>query len=151
VTSIGSDGSLERLEGEEQRVLYETETQVIIHRFKESTASGLVVTKVYARTGRMSKLLVDPSCMEAKKVQEIGKQNRAEIVDARQGRESIELVKLLGGYIVTREGSRKRYEGTNTCLYDVRGSEGAQYIDQVDMVSAACDETETENAFEFDQ
>ena len=135
VMCIAPSGSLETLQGEEKMVLYETETQVITHRYKESLASGLVVTRVYARTGRMARLLVDATCAEAKKVQEIGRQHRADVVDARQGRESVDLAKLLGGKLVTREGSRKRYETGNTCFYEVRGGEGAHFIDQVDLVS----------------
>ncbi|UZJ57164.1 hypothetical protein CBS101457_006484 [Exobasidium rhododendri] len=143
VLSIGPDGSSMPLKGEEGKILYETETQVIIARFKDATRTatsngGPMATKVFARTGRMSRLLTDPYCVEARKVQEIGKQIRAEgVVDARQGRESVELVRMLGGLIVTREGSRKDFEAKGHCLYDVRGCEGASYIDQVDMLSSS--------------
>jgi len=137
VAIVKSDGSLETLSGDEGRVLYESETQIITHRFKESTSSSSVSTKVYARSGIRSRLLVDPNCLEAKRVQETGKLHRTVIVDARQGRESRELVKLMGGSLVTREGSRREGERLSTSMYQVRGSDGAYLIDQVDMLTSS--------------
>ena len=125
------------LQGEEARVLYETETQIITHQYKDSATGASVSTKLYARTGIRSRLLVDPGCSEAKKVQEMAKLHRTSVIDARQGRESIELVKLMGGSIVTREGSRSKSGKDSTGMYQVRGSDGALFIDQVDMVRFA--------------
>jgi hypothetical protein len=135
VSIINPDGSLQMLQGEEARVLYETETQIITHQYKDSAAGASVSTKLYARTGTRSRLLIDSGCSEAKKVQEIAKLHRAVVIDARQGRESIELVKLMGGLLATREGSRKEGGKDSSGMYQVRGSDGAIFIDQVDMVS----------------
>lgn len=137
VALVKSDGSLETLTGDEARVLYENETQIITHRFREPTTSASVSTRVYARTGIRSKLLVNPNCMEARRVQETGKLHRTVVVDARQGRESKELVKLMGGSLVTREGSRRAGGRESASMYQVRGSDGAHYIDEVDMLTSS--------------
>lgn len=136
VISIKSDGLKVQLRAEEQKVLYETETQVITYRYRDVTTNALA-TVIYARAGRLSKLLSSPHSIEAKMIQELGKQYSSEVIDSRQGRESSELAKLLGGVLIAREGSRNTRDEETSCMFEVRGSEGAYFVDQVDMLSSS--------------
>lgn len=135
VLSVRPDGSAHLLPEMDAPVLYETETLVIMHRCKD-TATGLMRHEVFVRAGRYSPVLSSQASSEASKVQMLASRVNAAPIDARQGRESIYLVKLLGGTIVTREGTRDRFEASNTHMYAVRGIQGAFFVDQCDLVTS---------------
>lgn len=137
VVLIKSDGSTDALQGEEAATLYEAETQVITHRYKDSATSAVISTAVYARVGRASGVVTSTKSCEAGKLMEFAQRYRTPVIDARQGRESAELVHLLGGCLVTREGDRQRFDRSTTCMYQVRGMQGCLYIDQVDMLTGS--------------
>lgn len=135
IVNISPSGNEEKLSKEEGAILYETETHVVTLRIKDPYRGGRTQTKVYAHVGRQSKVVKGGSSNEAKKIMDIAKQHGVIPIDARQGRESRELVEALGSVLVTREGSRRNFDAGATCMYLVRGQPGAHFIDQVDFVS----------------
>lgn len=135
VFNILPNGQTQVLSGDDHAVLYETEAHVVTHKFKDLPTSGDVQTHLYAHVGRLSSVVTGESTAQSKAVMDVAQRYRVVPSDARQGRESFELIKLLGGRLVTREGSRKYFDPQSTCLYQVRGGGGACLIDQVDMVS----------------
>lgn len=136
VLSVRPDGSVQSLADSDAHILYEAETLVITHRCKD-IKTGLMCHDVFVRAGRHSPTLAGQASAEASKVQELAKRVNAAPIDARQGRESDHLVKLLGGVIVTREGARNRFEPSNTHMYAIRGRTGAIYIDQTDLTTSS--------------
>ncbi|PWN32181.1 uncharacterized protein FA14DRAFT_85672 [Meira miltonrushii] len=140
VALIGSNGSTTSLKGQDAATLYETETQVITHRFKDSAMSAIITTNVYARVGRLSPIVTGSQGAEARKLMEIAQQNRVPVIDARQGRESLELAQVLGGTLITKEGSRntgRDNSDSNTTTFQVRGVQGGLFIDQVDSLTSS--------------
>ncbi|MCO5565463.1 hypothetical protein L7F22_019136 [Adiantum nelumboides] len=140
VASIGPNGSTTILKGQDAATLYETETQVITHRFKDSAMSAIITTNVYARVGRLSPIVTGSQGAEARKLMEIAQQHRVPVIDARQGRESMELIQVLGGYLITKEGSRnssRDNSDSNTSTFQVRGVQGALFMDQVDSLTSS--------------
>lgn len=138
---VHPDGTTTNLQGDDDdaaATLYETETQVIVHRFKETATSAVICTKVYARVGRLSSIVLGQNSAEARKAMEIAHSYRVPLVDARQGRESIELAQLLGGCLITREGTRQG-EGTRSgarSMFQIREMQKTLFIDQVDVLTS---------------
>ncbi|KAL5528214.1 hypothetical protein ACEPAF_7350 [Sanghuangporus sanghuang] len=109
-------------------VFYETELLAIVHRAK-SRSSGLVATKVWAWTGRKA----EGGEREEKKLQELAKRYGTALLRCGQCAEPQELVNVLGGILVIRQGQRSLWSSENTTMHVVRSSAGVILIDEVDL------------------
>lgn len=73
---------------------------------------------------------------EEQKLSELEGRYRTKRRSVRQGCEEEELVKALGGRLVTRQGSRSAFDVLNTTLYRVQClAKDVLVIDEVDLVS----------------
>jgi hypothetical protein len=112
-------------------VFYSAELLAIVLRRKEG---GLMVTDLYTWQGRDSSI----EAAEEGKITELEARCRTTAVDTRQGEESDELIKALGGGLVTRQGSRETFDVLNTTLYKVQMPTPALiFIDELELVSCA--------------
>ncbi|KAI5123911.1 hypothetical protein M0805_005727 [Coniferiporia weirii] len=109
-------------------VFYDSEVLAVVHRAK-SRASGLVATKVWAWQGRRCAA----GEQEEKKVLELAKRYGTTVVTCEQCCEPQELVHVLGGSLVVRQGKRSLWSAENTTMHRVRSWAGLLLIDEVDM------------------
>ncbi|KAI0029659.1 hypothetical protein K488DRAFT_55918, partial [Vararia minispora EC-137] len=115
-------------------VFYEGETLAIIHRYK-TKANGLVATKLWAWRGKGS----TTGELEGAKLQGLARRYAAPLVNVRQAAEPAELVSVLGGQIVIRQGFRALWSAENTTMHCVRLLDGNIIIDELDLtVSNMC-------------
>ena len=133
-------------------VFYDTELLAVVHRAKVKS-SRLVTTQVWAWQGRRAQ----PGERELQKVQELARRYNASPVSGlcagrrpaqgtervcavqvavEQAREPPELVSVLGGQLVTRQGTRVHWSAENTAMHLVRSVQGLVYIDELDIVRA---------------
>lgn len=108
-------------------IFYDVEVRAIVHRFK-SKASGLVTTRVFGWRGRQAE--VGP--MEAKKLGELATRFGTSLHPCIQGSEPVELVRILGNVLITRQGPRAHWSRENTAMHCVRQVKDVIYIDQVE-------------------
>ncbi|CBQ67878.1 related to glycinamide ribonucleotide transformylase [Sporisorium reilianum SRZ2] len=137
VLAIDADGFVESLElsgdqtfqrGEQLRreqILYDDETLAIVAKLKSE--SGVTQTKLWVRTGHSSALHpfelgpYSTSCAEGRKLAELAQRYSAQPEVIPAGCESHELIAALSGtWAVSRQGSRKRFDGAAAALYRVR-------------------------------
>ncbi|KAG8894466.1 hypothetical protein FRB99_001247 [Tulasnella sp. 403] len=108
-------------------IFYDEEVRAIIHRYKVKT-SGLVSTRVFGWRGRQAEV----GASEAKKLGELASRFGTTLIPCIQGSEPLELVRILGNTLVTRQGPRAHWTAENTAMHCVRQVKGAIYIDQVE-------------------
>ncbi|EJD03235.1 uncharacterized protein FOMMEDRAFT_156622 [Fomitiporia mediterranea MF3/22] len=109
-------------------VFYDTETIAIVHRAK-SRSSGLVTSKVWAWSGRKAQV----GELEERKMQDLAKRYGTSLMRCGQCVEPQELVNVLGGFLVVRQGKRSLWSSENTTMHMVRSSAGLIVIDEVDL------------------
>lgn len=104
VLSITDDAKPVTLSNAEQSVFYSTEMLIIVLRSKQG---GLIETELTAWRGK--------HCSEdgQERLAELESRYRAKATRVDQGRESLQLVKALGGRLVTRQVSRDAIEACN--------------------------------------
>ncbi len=129
--TIGADGSATELQ-EDSNVVYDTELQVIVHRYRDT--QGLVETELAIRRGSKLPAGRESSSQKAK-LDELSKRFGAKSAPIPTSEPS-GLSDLLGGVLVTRHGSRTRFDSSNTQLYIVRKENGNVFADQGVFVSA---------------
>lgn len=132
VLSIAPSGATAPIAQAQQHILYESETLALIQRRK--APDGLVATHLYIRAGR----LANPAHgAAAAKIAELAKRFATAPVLVPQGAETKELAHVCGGAVlVSRQGSRARWEEEGTILYEVRISKDLVTAEQVDLVSS---------------
>lgn len=100
-----------------------------MHRAKKN---GLATSHLYLWRGGT----YTPSDADQSKVDELASRYRSDPIEVHHGEEMPDFYTLLGSRMITRTGSRKGYDGMNTCLYRVRGTrEETVLIDEVPLVS----------------
>ncbi|KAH8119453.1 hypothetical protein DFH11DRAFT_1540265 [Phellopilus nigrolimitatus] len=109
-------------------VFYDSETLAIVHRSK-SRSSGLVTSKVWAWQGRKA----EAGEREEKKLQELAKRYSSNLIKCAQSGEPQELVHILGGTLIARQGKRSLWSPDNTTMHRVRSWKGLILIDEVDL------------------
>jgi hypothetical protein len=109
-------------------VFYDTETLAIIHRSK-SKSSGLASTKLWSWQGKRSQ----PGAKEATKLQELAKQYRTSFATIRQYEEPSDLIYLLGGELVVRQGIRAHWTSENTAMHSIKSYNGFIFIEEHDL------------------
>ncbi|KZT27958.1 hypothetical protein NEOLEDRAFT_1129845 [Neolentinus lepideus HHB14362 ss-1] len=112
----------------DSHVFYDTEVLAIIHRHK-SKASGLVSNKVWGWCGKKARL----EEREERKLQELAKRYGTTLERVQQYSEPTELVRVLGGRIAIRQGTREHWSSENTCMHLVRRNRGYIFIDEHDL------------------
>ncbi|KAL5484982.1 hypothetical protein ACEPAI_7624 [Sanghuangporus weigelae] len=135
VLDVAGGSSTEITKGPDNGYMfYETEVLAIVHRAK-SRSSGLVTTKLWAWIGRKAGV----GEREEKKLQELAKRYGTVLLRCGQCAEPQELVNILGGILVIRQGQRSLWSSENTTMHVVRSSAGVILIDEVDLnVSNLC-------------
>ncbi|KAL5524000.1 hypothetical protein ACEPAG_8173 [Sanghuangporus baumii] len=129
VLDVAGGSSMEITKGPDNvYVFYEAEVLAIVHRAK-SRSSGLVATKVWAWIGRKAGV----GEREEKKLQELAKRYGTVLLRCDQCAEPQELVNVLGGILVIRQGQRSLWSAENTTMHVVRSSAGVILIDEVDL------------------
>ncbi|KAG8745209.1 hypothetical protein FRC10_008521 [Ceratobasidium sp. 414] len=109
-------------------IVYESELVAIVQRAKNER-SGLVQSKVWGWQGKKA----EPGPREEAKLGELAKQYGTSVVMCAQGEESEELVDAVGGYWVTRQGSRAHWTPENTTMHCTRQLGDACFTDEVDF------------------
>ncbi|TFK54070.1 hypothetical protein OE88DRAFT_1675469 [Heliocybe sulcata] len=112
----------------DSHIFYDTEVLAIIHRHK-SKASGLVSNKVWGWCGKKARL----EEREERKLQELAKRYGTSLERVQQYNEPIELVRVLGGRVTIRQGTREHWSSENTCMHLVRRNRGYIFIDEHDL------------------
>ncbi|KAK9895903.1 hypothetical protein P389DRAFT_71575 [Cystobasidium minutum MCA 4210] len=129
VLSITDDFKTTTIPPSEHFIFYSTELLAIILRSKQG---GLVTTELIVWTGK--------HCSEdgREKVQELEKRYRSTAKYVEQGKESLQLVKALGGRLVTRQGFRSTFDVLNSTLYRVQSrGRGVSFIDEVELQASS--------------
>ncbi|EJD42707.1 hypothetical protein AURDEDRAFT_114944 [Auricularia subglabra TFB-10046 SS5] len=111
-----------------QHVFYETETVAVVYRAKDQK-SGLVNSKVWAWRGREA----NAGEREDQKLADLAKRFGTTLIECPQGTEPLELVHLLGGELITRQGPRAHWSADNTAMHRVRAVGNVIFIDQQDL------------------
>ncbi|KAF6760294.1 hypothetical protein DFP72DRAFT_1063353 [Ephemerocybe angulata] len=109
-------------------VFFESEALAIIHRFKDAS-SGLVDTYVWGWLGKKSQF----GEAEEKKLHELARRYGTMPVIVRQCAEPAHLVKLLGGRLAVRQGTRAYWTADNTAMHIVRVVGDVIFIDELDL------------------
>ncbi|KAF9792515.1 hypothetical protein BJ322DRAFT_52505 [Thelephora terrestris] len=130
VTTVSVDvlsivGSTSNAIKTDTNVFYDTEILTIIQRAK-AKSSGLVDTKVWGWVGKDAK--VGPK--EEKALADLAKRYRATLVSIEQYREPADLVTVLGGTLVIRQGARAHWSSENTTMHLVRSINGVTFVDE---------------------
>lgn len=96
VLSITDDAKAETVPPKEQHIFYSTELLAIVLRSKKG---GLISTEIVIWRGK--------HCSEdgREKVSELENRYRASVMHVGQGKENLQLVKALGGRLITRQVS----------------------------------------------
>ncbi|KAL7415297.1 hypothetical protein BDY24DRAFT_338365, partial [Mrakia frigida] len=113
-------------------IFYESELLAVVHRSK-SKETGLVSSKVWAWVGRK----VEFGGKRWKKMEEIAKRLSVGVVSVKQGEEIEELMGVLGGTLVIRQGERDHFSSDNTSLYTVQQRQGSFFVDEVDLLPSS--------------
>ncbi|KZV97745.1 hypothetical protein EXIGLDRAFT_729858 [Exidia glandulosa HHB12029] len=117
-----------------EHVFYETETIAVVYRAKDQK-SGLVSSKVWAWRGREAAA----GEREEQKLAELAKRFGTGLIDCPQGSESLELLHVLGGVLIVRQGPRAHWTAENTAMHRVRTVGNAVFIEQLDLaISNLC-------------
>ncbi|TFK73967.1 hypothetical protein BDN72DRAFT_875452 [Pluteus cervinus] len=122
-----SGGSTTPVAGEKY-IFYEAENLAIVHRAKSKSA-GLVTTMVWCWQGKRGSF----SSQEEEKLQELSRRYNTNATIVQQNIEPAELVQLLGGRIIIRQGSRAHWSAENTAMHVIRSSKGVVFIDEIDL------------------
>jgi folate-dependent phosphoribosylglycinamide formyltransferase PurN len=133
---LSSNGSSSTLPPSDMHVLYDSEVHAIVYRYKGG--DGLVATQIFARRGIKTQRDAADSPQERRLV-ELSKRFSCKVIDASPGREPSGLSSLLGGYLITRQGARARFDSGNTQMYIVRAEGTDCFVDQIDLVSIHCE------------
>ncbi|KAG8863336.1 hypothetical protein FRB96_008828 [Tulasnella sp. 330] len=118
-------GKLASAVSTDPHIFYDVEVRAIVHRYK---SGGLVSMRVYGWRGRQAE--VGPS--EAKKLGELATRFGTSLIPCIQGSEPNELVTLLGGVLITRQGPGAHWTKDNTSMHCVRAVNDVVFIDQVE-------------------
>ncbi|KAF8633344.1 hypothetical protein AX17_004516 [Amanita inopinata Kibby_2008] len=121
----GGTGSLI---SQDLNIFYDTELLAVIHRSK-SRIDGLASTTLWIWRGKCSEV----GDKEERKIQDLSRRYGTKAVIIQQRSEPPQLVHLLGGQLVIRQGSRSRWSSENTTMHLVRASRGLIYIDELDL------------------
>ncbi|KAG9012779.1 hypothetical protein FRB93_001333 [Tulasnella sp. JGI-2019a] len=106
-------------------IFYDGEVRAIIHRYK---SIELVSTRIFGWRGRQAEVGQE----EAEKLGELATRFRTSLDPCIQGSEPEELVSLLGGVLITRQGPRAHWTKDNTSMHCVRAVRDVVFIDQVE-------------------
>ncbi|TFY70991.1 hypothetical protein EVG20_g2016 [Dentipellis fragilis] len=106
-------------------IFYESELLVIVHRFKV-ISSGLVATRMWSWRGKGS----EARDREARKIDDLAKHYRTSLTQLLQCCEPPELIALLGGQLIIRQGSRSHWSSENTTMHLVRAMGDVVIIDE---------------------
>ncbi|THH08146.1 hypothetical protein EW145_g2904, partial [Phellinidium pouzarii] len=109
-------------------MFYDTEIIAVVHRAK-SRASGLVATKVWSWRGRRC----EAGEREERKMLELAKRYGTALIKCEQCGEPQELVHVLGGSLIVRQGKRSLWSAENTTMHRARTWAGLLLIDEVDL------------------
>ncbi|KAH8926932.1 hypothetical protein BT69DRAFT_1294437 [Atractiella rhizophila] len=109
---------------------YESELIAIVHRYKKDTLAN---TRVFSWQG----LRWHDDGKAKKRLGELAARYRATIIPVLQGRESAELLQIIGGRLITRNGDRDHFDPLNSGMYCVRAHLGGVVIDEVPLQAAA--------------
>ncbi|KAI0958231.1 hypothetical protein AcV7_004104 [Taiwanofungus camphoratus] len=109
-------------------VFYDTEILAVIHRAK-ARSTGLVSTKVWTWRGKHC----TAGEREERKLQELARRYGTFLVTVYQYCESAEFVSVLGGKLVTRQGTRAHWSPENTTMHLVRSINGVTFIDELEL------------------
>ncbi|KZT00473.1 uncharacterized protein LAESUDRAFT_732262 [Laetiporus sulphureus 93-53] len=109
-------------------VFYETEVLAVIHRAKVKS-TGLVSTTVWAWHGKRARV----GEREERKLQELARRYGTSLVTVQQYCEPIEFVIILGGQLVTRQGTRAHWSSENTTMHLIRNVNDVTFIDELEL------------------
>ncbi|KIY67156.1 hypothetical protein CYLTODRAFT_422772 [Cylindrobasidium torrendii FP15055 ss-10] len=119
-------GSATTILSDDTNVFYDNEILAVIHR-KKSISSGLVATTVWAWAGR------ELDAREEIKLEEIASRYRTSYILVPQYAEPAEMLKVLGGQLAVRQGSRVHWSAENTAMHVVRSRNGYILIEELDL------------------
>ncbi|PCH43910.1 hypothetical protein WOLCODRAFT_138664 [Wolfiporia cocos MD-104 SS10] len=109
-------------------IFYDSETLAVIHRAK-SRSTGLASTKVWAWRGKNGKI----GEREEKKLHELARRYGTTLVMVHQYCEPDDFVIVLGGQLVTRQGTRTHWSSENTAMHLIRTIGRSTFVDEVDL------------------
>ncbi|KAA1472849.1 hypothetical protein DENSPDRAFT_778865 [Dentipellis sp. KUC8613] len=115
-------------------IFYESELLIIVHRFKV-ISNGLVATRMWSWRGKSN----EASEREARKIDNLAKHYRTTLIHLVQCCEPPELIVLLGGQLIIRQGFRSHWSSENTTMHLVRAMDDVVIIDEHNFVlSSLC-------------
>ncbi|KAF9819179.1 hypothetical protein IEO21_02350 [Rhodonia placenta] len=109
-------------------IFYDMDVLAVIHRAKSRT-TGLASTRVWAWCGKRSTV----GEREERKLQEMARRYGTLLVMVHQYCEPEDLIALLGGQLITRQGARAHWSAENTTMHLVRSIGTSTFIDEVDL------------------
>ncbi|CCM06207.1 uncharacterized protein FIBRA_08451 [Fibroporia radiculosa] len=109
-------------------VFYDTEVLAIVYRAKSRT-TGLVDTTVWGWRGRRSNM----GEREERKLGELARRYGTALITVHQYCEPENLAAVLGGRIITRQGSRAHWSAENTAMHIVRSIGRTVFVDELDL------------------
>ncbi|KAG9221008.1 hypothetical protein CCMSSC00406_0002392 [Pleurotus cornucopiae] len=134
VDVIAIYGNTSTIITEDPSIFYDSEVLAVIHRFKVKS-TGLVSSTVWGWQGKRSQL----GDKEHNKLQDFARRYGTALNPVPQYREPSELVHILGGQMIIRQGTRAHWSAENTCMHLVRLSDGVIFIDELDLnVKSLC-------------
>lgn len=104
---------------------YDTEILAVIHRAKVKS-SGLVDTKVWGWVGKDAEV----GLKEEKALGDLAKRYGTKLVPVKQYHEPVDMVTVLRGTLITRQGTRAHWSSENTTMHLVRSANGVTFIDE---------------------
>ncbi|KAJ2916753.1 hypothetical protein MD484_g3671, partial [Candolleomyces efflorescens] len=125
ISIVGSNGATVT---QDETTFYDSETLAIIHRCK-SASNGLVDTFVWGWLGKHSQF----GEVEEKKLHELSRRYGTTPVIVRQCAEPVYFVRLLGGRLSIRQGTRAHWTAENTTMHLVRAVDEIVFIDEHDL------------------
>ncbi|KAH9940487.1 uncharacterized protein BXZ73DRAFT_42698 [Epithele typhae] len=109
-------------------IFHDTELLAIVHRAK-AKSSGLVTTRVWAWQGRRAQ----PSERALQRITELARRYNTSAEQVKQAREPVQLVGVLGGTLVVRQGARAHWSAENTAMHRVQSRQGLVFIDELEI------------------
>ncbi|KAL4260612.1 Gelsolin-like domain-containing protein [Pleurotus pulmonarius] len=134
VDVIAISGNTSTTITQDPSIFYDSEVLAVVHRCKVKS-TGLVSSTVWGWQGKRSQ----PGEKEENKLHDFARRYGTALKYVHQYREPSELVHILGGQMIIRQGTRAHWSAENTCMHLVRLSDGVIFIDELDLnVKSLC-------------
>ncbi|TDL26172.1 hypothetical protein BD410DRAFT_784226 [Rickenella mellea] len=128
VEVINVVGSAATTISDNAHIFYDGEILAIVHRAK-SRSLGLVTTNVWSWRGLKSQAGVQ----EERRLQELAKRFNSNLQTCDQYNEPQELLHLLGGTLIIRQGTRSLWSAENTTMHVIRSWRRFTVIEEIDL------------------